>query len=220
MKRLNNEKGVALVMVLILSAIMLSIMAALVYMLTAATQMSGIEKRYKSTLEAAKGGSDIFYQIIGTRGGTADMTNWINTLVPSGSVVPVVGYELGTFGTCKGRPRGSAVDYFGMEAKLNTATATWTNCNTTTQIDTANNTTYDMKLTFGLGIGNNYNVYIKVVDTVEGNTGSDMGLTKSGVVNNTGEVTAVNQPYLYAIEVQSENTDTRERAKYSILYEY
>ena len=54
-----NEKGIALVMVLILSAIALAIMAALVYMLISGTQISGMQKRYRTALEAGVGGADV-----------------------------------------------------------------------------------------------------------------------------------------------------------------
>ena len=64
---LSNEKGIALVMILILSAIALAIMAGLIYMITAGTQISGMQKRYKTALEAGKGGTDITYQLIAAR---------------------------------------------------------------------------------------------------------------------------------------------------------
>ena len=57
----SNERGIALVMVLILSAIALAIMAALIYMITVGTQASGMQKRYRTALEAGKGGADISY---------------------------------------------------------------------------------------------------------------------------------------------------------------
>src|SRR4030067_537165 len=65
--KIRNEKGIALVMVLVLSAIILIIMAGLIYMLITGTQISGMQKRYKTALEAGIGGADITYQIIGAR---------------------------------------------------------------------------------------------------------------------------------------------------------
>ena len=56
---LLNNKGIALVMVMILSLISLAIMSGLIYMVTSGTQVSGIEKRYSTALEAGKSGKDI-----------------------------------------------------------------------------------------------------------------------------------------------------------------
>ncbi len=51
---LLNNKGIALVMVMILSLISLAIMSGLIYMVTSGTQVSGIEKRYRQRLKPAK----------------------------------------------------------------------------------------------------------------------------------------------------------------------
>jgi len=64
----SNQKGIALILVLVLSAIALAIMAGLIYMITSGTQISGIQKRYKTALEASKGGADVTFQLISVRG--------------------------------------------------------------------------------------------------------------------------------------------------------
>lgn len=199
-KAYQDEKGIALVMVLILSAISLAIMAALVFMLTASTQMSGVQKRYKTALEAGKGGADVAFQLIATRG-TLDVSTFssLNLTIPAVNVG-------GT--NC-------------MIAKLNKPTTAWpAECNSSSTIDPANSATYDMY--FDLGTIPTFRVYGKIVDTVEGNSGADIGLQKAGVVSsNSGEVTAMSMPYLYTIEVDTMNRDNpSERARYSILYQY
>ena len=55
----NNEKGIALVVTLILGVIALAFIGALLYFLTSGTKISGTEKRYYTALEAAKGGADL-----------------------------------------------------------------------------------------------------------------------------------------------------------------
>lgn len=201
-KAYQNEEGVALVMVLILSAIALAIMAALVFMLTASTQMSGIQKRYKTAIEAGKGGADLAFQLIATRG-TLDLSTFssLNLTVPASDVGL-------THTNC-------------LTAKLNTRTTAWpAECNSSSAINPTDSTTYDMF--FDLGTIPTFRVYGKIVDTVEGNSGADIGLQKSGVVSsNSGEVTAMSMPYLYTIEVDTMNRDNpSERARYSILYQY
>lgn len=193
------QDGIALVMVLILSAISLAIMAALVYMITVETQTSGIQKRYKTAIEAGQGGADVSYALIAARGNlTLPLTNFTIT-APSACLT----------------------------AKLNTATtiANWASCTdygsaTSMTINPADPNTYDMR--FELGLGTSYTVYSKIVNTIAGNSGSDEGLIKSGVVNaNSGEVSVVSRPYLYTMEVETENaSNPSERGKFSILYQY
>ena len=55
-------------MVIVLSAVALAIMTALIYMITMGTQISGLQKRYKTALEAGEGGGDVFYQLIASGG--------------------------------------------------------------------------------------------------------------------------------------------------------
>ncbi|MEF9427090.1 MAG: hypothetical protein L0956_07930 [Candidatus Mariimomonas ferrooxydans] len=198
MKIIKNEKGIALVMVLIMSAIALAVMAQLIYFVTQGTKISGMEKRYKTALESGRGGADLTYEVIGARGD------------PS---IPGITYSI------------PAEDVGGTDcliAKLNTFTDTWpVQCDSSLIIDPGDITTYD--ITFSLGTAPlQYDVYAKIADTVEGNTGGDEGLLNCGVVcSNPGEVQVVQIPYLYTIEVNAQNsTNVSERAKLSILYQY
>jgi hypothetical protein len=203
----SNERGIALVMVLILAAISLAIMAALIYMITVSTQVSGIQKRYRTALEAGKGGASVAFQTIGA-GGDPNL-GLTNFSIPAMNV--------------------GGTDCF--TAKLNTATADWPKdgggndiCSTSFSIDPTQSSTYDWS--FQLGSMPPYNVYAKIVDTVNGNSSRtvDAGetLLKSGVVNaNAGEVPVKSYPYIYTIEIQSVNSsNTAEKADYSVLYEY
>jgi hypothetical protein len=216
----DNEKGIALVMVLILAAISLAIMTALIYMLAGGTRTSGIQKRYKTALEAGIGGGEVAYQFVSLRGQSADQTAFINKLNAAGlslnaSVTTPVGCTRSGAATCS-----TYAVYTGLEAKLNLPTSCWSGCDSSLTIDPGTNTTYDMQ--FDLGTATTYRVYAKIVDTVEGNSGGDEGLIKGGVVSsNTGEVTVQSRPYLYTIEINSENPNNRdERAKVSVLYQY
>lgn len=210
------ERGIVLVVVLVLSAVTLMIMTALIYMVTSGTQISGFQKRYKTSLEAARGGSDVFYQIMGLRGDSVSTTGLTNQLAAIGlsSSMPIL------TSTCAGTTLGGTVYANPWQAKLFTPSSSWTNCSSSLNINPADPTTYDMRLV--MGTTSPYNYYAKIVNTVEGNSGGDLGLLKEGVVSSgTGEITVQSQPYLYAIEVEAENsTNTSERAKFSILYQY
>lgn len=206
MKHLENKEGIALVMVIVLSAISLALMAALIYMIMSQTEISGIQKRYRTAQEAAFGGTAVAYQLIAERGNL--------TGLPA-----LWSYTTSTPPACTGTSGGTT--YPGILAKV--MTGNWTadaDCNSSITINPTDPLTYDMS--FELGTGTKYKVYAKIVDTVEGNSGGDEGLLKSGVVaSNSGEVTVQSKPYLYTIEMVAENPDNRqERARLSILYQY
>jgi hypothetical protein len=193
-KRFLGERGIALAMILVLSGIALAIMAGLVYMLTASSQVSGIQKRYRTALEAGEGGIDVMFKLIQVRGDS--------TALPALQAFSLPASAAGC-----------------LTAKLNSSTTAWpAGCNTSISIDPSTPSTYDMY--FELGTTNTYKVYSKIVTTVEGNSGGDAGLLKTGTVN-TGEIPVVSKPYLYELEVEAEaKTNPLERGKYSILYQY
>jgi len=212
----SNEKGIALVMVLVLSAIILVIMAGLIYMLTTGTQLSGMQKRYKTALEAGIGGADITYQIMALRGETSATSSLLSEI----SVLNPVLTTPSTCATLSSDPSCTIVgNYAGLAAKLNLPTSCWSGCNSSLTIDPNNSTTYDMQ--FDIGTAPTYRVYAKIVDTVEGNSGGDEGLIKGGVVHSSGEINVASIPFLYTIEVDAQNqANPAERAKLSILYQY
>ena len=228
-----NEKGIALVMILVLSAIALAIMAGLIYMITTGTQVSGMQKRYKTALEAGVGGSDITYYFIGLRGEPSSTSSSLSAL-------STVSPALTTSGSCTGTNR-DGIAFTGFAAKLNTPSTSWSSaCNTDSFAITPNITcspttctngvpgsssstcTYDLRLDLGASPYPTYRVYAKIVDTVEGNSGGEEGLLGKGVVYaGSGEISVMKIPYLYTIEVDAENAaNPSERAKLSILYQY
>lgn len=196
MRCIRNDRGIALAMVLILSVIALAIMVGLIYMITVGTQLSGIQKRYKTALEAGIGGRDVVYQIIALRmDNPANLEQEFN----------FINLDVTTSQTC-------------LTNKLLKSASNWdASCNKSLSINPNDSNTYDMS--FDLG---GYRVYTKIVDTVEGNSGGDEGLLKTGVVlSNTGEVQVMSIPYLYTIEIDAQDANNpAERAKLSILYQY
>ena len=193
----GSERGMALVVVLVLSAAALAVISALLYMLTIGTGISGAQKRYRSSVDAGIGGVSIIYQVVAARGNPG------LTFLPS--------FQITGDGSC-------------LNTKLNNPTASWGVCDSSLIIDPANSaTSFDMRFDLpGADLATTYTVYGKIVDTVEGNSGGDLGLIKGGVVNsNSGEVAVVSIPYLYTIELDVENAASRaERAKLSVLYQY
>jgi hypothetical protein len=195
----RNEKGVALMVTMVLSAVALAIMSSLIYMLTVGTQVSGGQKRYETSQEAVEGGMGVVFDWIGFHKG-----------------VEFPGYIAianKTSDEC-------------LEDKLILGTPDWdSSCDAKLDIDFETNTTYDFS--FDLGSENNkYTVYAKIVNTVEGNSGpGGTNLRKTGVVaSNSGEVAVRQISFLYAIEIESRNASNpynmAERARFSLLYRY
>lgn len=229
---ISNQRGIALVMVLILSGIALAIMTGLIYMLTSGTQISGMQKRYKTALEASKGGNDVAHQVINLKAAESDITTFIGNLTfgaittPAACVVsPITTYTLADGTTCNNHTGDCATwaaANRGLCVKLKLPTECWSGCNSSTTINSADSTTYDM--TFQLGTNPAYTGYVKIVDTVWGNSSSsseDLGCGQ-GVAGNCAELNPSHVPFLYTIEVdaQNPNNPATERAKLSVMYQF
>jgi hypothetical protein len=182
-------------------------------MITTGTQASGLQKRYKTALEAGVGGGDVFYQLIALRGQEAN-TNAFTANLNSFSLNSAVT----TAADCTGVLSGAT--YTGWAAKLITPSTSWVNCDSSIHIDPNTASSYDMKIE--LGTAKKYSVYAKIVATTQGNTGGDGSILNKGVVSsNTGEVAVMPISYIYAIEAVSQNSArSDERAKLSIVYQY
>ncbi len=197
---LQSEKGIALVIVLILSVISLAIVSALLFMITEETIMSGAHRFFRTAEEAGVGGTEIVGELIENRGTlSADIQT---------NLSPVI-----TADNC-------------FSEKINLSKTDWTaECSPpemSLSIDASNALTFDMN--FDLG---NFRVFTKIVDTAEGNSDTG-GLVTSGelggegvVASNTGLMNPPHTPYLYRIEVQAEDsTNPRERSRLSAEYAY
>lgn len=68
MKTIGNEKGFALVFVLILAAITLVMTLAMLFMTGQGSLISGQQKRYRTAGEASRGGMEAIFQVIADRG--------------------------------------------------------------------------------------------------------------------------------------------------------
>jgi hypothetical protein len=185
MKTLRNEKGFALVFVLILAAIALVMTLGMLFMVSRGSYVSGQQKLYRTAVEAGRGGVESMLQLVSNRGIAATYMTVDNQAI--------------------------------LDAKLVTPTSGWIGMDNAITINPVFPSTYDMRMDLGV-----YRVYSKIVDTVQGNSGSSEVLLNKGVVSlSPGEVVVVSIPYLYTIEILSQNqTNTSERAKFSVLYQY
>jgi hypothetical protein len=76
-KRLRCENGAALILVLLLTVVALIAAAAMLYMVARGGNIFGQQKRYKSAVQAAKGGAELTFQVIGERGLIPSPGTWI-----------------------------------------------------------------------------------------------------------------------------------------------
>ncbi len=219
---LNNEKGIALMLVLVLSVIALAIVATLVYLVIQGTKTTGFMKRYESAREAGIGGAEIMGALISNRG---------ELVIPKGGGQYYINFPKGCdcgdplipldnkFSDGTPIPSGTPEECFC--AKLCDYTADWP----ATCSSSLDPTSYPDIPTFNLsGVGSDtYNVSVKIVDTTIGNSSlSGELLGTGGVASSTsGVITAPPMPYLYRIEIDSVNNTTHtERSRLSVLYAY
>ena len=234
MKRVyDNERGIALVMALILSLIVLATVSALLYLITQGTVMSGYQKRYETSLEAARGGVDLVTKEVlltsfGVWSGTT-LTSIETTLTSHFNTLNLL-FNTNTSSAC-------------MMAKLTTTTMeggtdNWANAgctgdNESSLLKKSDGTNIsDMQFTLqGPTSAQNYNVYAKIVDTLGCNPGgttcpntsiSGLDLAGGGVVESgSGMVTPKHVPFMYRIEVQAERQNNPdEHSNLSVLYAF
>lgn len=212
----GSDKGVVMVVVLVVSAVALVVMTALIYMVTAGTIASGKYKRYSTALEAAKGGADICYDVIGTRGVVSDMNSLSGTLGTYSMT-----FSSPTPSTCTSTyPVGGTTVYTGLATKLLTPSSVWQGCDASATIDPNTPTTYDISIDFGQL--SSYKVYCKIIEATIGNTGGRSPWWTLGVVSsNTGQAPPPIHPSMYGIEALALNfSKPDERVRLSVLYQY
>lgn len=219
MRIAGNEKGIALVLVMLLALIGLAMVLALIFMVTHGTTLSGAMRFYGTADEASVGVGELTAEYVTNRGvsGILGFTAGCDCKDPSiytdnidnatGArscrcdklCNPTASYNAGG-GVCVDEDAGSG----GLQIS----------------VDPTSN--FDNSLILGL-----YTVTYKIVDTVEGNT--DPGgivasgtLISQGVVASSGGIySPPHFPYIYRIEVMARRTaNPRERARLSLLYSY
>jgi hypothetical protein len=191
MKTLRNEKGFALAFVLILAAIALVMTLGMLFMVSRGSYVSGQQKRFRTAVEAARGGIEATLQMIAGRG-NVDMYSTLNVAVDNG---------IGT--------------------KLGNPTDNWVGLNSSITIDPGDPSTYDMRIDLGTypSTYRVYSKIVDTVEGNSG--ADEGLVKAAVVNTGSGEVTVMSIPYLYTIEVLAQSqTSATERAKFSVLYQY
>ena len=212
MKNLRNQRGAALITALMLSLIILAIVMVAVYLLTQGTQVSAANKRYKTSIEAAHGGAEVFTKTVlpelfknyPVASLTTDLAS-ISLFVPYSSCLKQKITTATAFWSptaCGGAKGSGATDPFSKIA---------------TQMPDA---TFTLK---GALLQPNFNVYTKIVDTIPGNSDtSGVSLdSASGTAYGSSGVSPEHIPAMITIEVQGQRQNNpKEVSKLSVLYAY
>ena len=204
MNVLRSRNGIALVTSLMLTLISMTMVMALLYMITQGTKVSGEYKRYKTALEAAYVGPEIYmkdvFPMIMRNYSSATLVNDVTTAFSG------VSLQVDTTQSC-------------LQSKLTKATSNWpVGCDATPFA--AKNP--DMNITLQATSGNPFTVYSKIVDTSVGNSDiSGLQLEGSGVAEGSSVITPQHFPYIYRVEVQGQRQNNpTAQANIEVLYAY
>ncbi len=180
-----NQRGEALIIVLFCSVVAFLFVMAVVFMINRGQQSSGMEKRYRSALDAADSGVSLSVQLLDDKK-LAISNDTANFFTAAINYNPAPG-------SC-------------LYQKLTTPTATsstdkWPACTPNQEsLDDMGTADVDMAFTVQSAGSTNtqYDVVAKIVDSRRGVTLAAPGNFQSGgVVNSEGVVTPVELPYFY-----------------------
>jgi hypothetical protein len=188
-----------------LTLISLTIVMALLYMVTQGIKASGQNKTYRTAVEASYGGSEIMVKdimpIMMQNYSSATFQVSVQGAFPSGLGVQVIS------------------DPKCIQSKLVKSTADWpSGCSNTSNPKQSP----DMQMTLQATSGSPFIVTSKIVDTVSGNSDtSGLQLEGSGVAESSTLLTPKSIPYVYRMEVQGERqNNSTSQANLEVLYAY
>lgn len=197
----KEEKGVALVTALLMMVISLAIAVAVLYLITRGTTVSSLTRQYHTAHEAAFGGAEFSTKEIVAR--------------------VIAGTQLSALGNYNNSFFPNVTDAC-FNNKLLLATADW-GCSSSS-LDVAN--TSDFRITLqGTASKANFDVFVKIVSTVPGNSnlsGNDLDSGNAVASGSSSGVTSPpSMPYKHQIEIQAQRSASPdERANLTGLYLY
>lgn len=201
---IRNNQGIALVTSLMLTLISLTIVMALLYMVTQGIKASGQNKRYRTAVEASYGGAEIM----------------VKDIIP----VMMQNYSSATFSAdVQTSFNGVGLQVLSgskcLQSKLVRSTVDWpSGCSNVSNPKASP----DMQMTLQASSGNPFIVTSKIIDTVVGNSDtSGLQLEGSGVAESSSLLTPKSIPYVYRMEIQGERQgNSTSQANIEVLYAY
>jgi len=201
---IRNKDGFVLVTSLMLTLISLTIVMALLYMVTQGVKSSGQLKKYRTAVEASYGGTEIMVK----------------------DILPIIMQNYSSLSfktTVEGAFTGVNLQILSdpncIRKKTSRATSNWpSGCS-----NTPNPKNFpDMQLTLASTSGSPFIVSSKIVDTVAGNSDtSGLQLEGSGVAESSSLLMPQHFPYMYRLEIQGERQgNSTAQSNIEVLYAY
>lgn len=219
MRYLRDEDGIALVTAMLFTLICLAMIMTLMYYVTTATKMSAAQKKYRNSLEASYGGTELITKSIIPRLFSNYSTGKPSLLADFNSADPM-NISLKINDSSLGMSTSQV-----LQDKLFKATNDWgagisrRNVNPKIMPDFI----FTLK---GTSSATDFRVYGKIVDTIAGvglidASGIDYLDPGIGVAGTSSSTQSPRTPNVYSIEVQGEAAVTpKEKAGLSVLYAY
>jgi len=201
---IRNKDGIVLVTSLMLTLISLTIVMALLYMVTQGVKSSGQLRKYRTAVEASYGGTDILVKDI--------MPTIMQNYSSSSFKTTMEGAYTGVNLQMLSDPKC-------IQKKLSKNTASWpSGCSNTPNPKQSP----DMQITLNSTSGSPFIVSSKIVDTVAGNSDtSGLQLEGSGVAESSSLLTPQHIPFIYRMEIQGERQgNSTAQANIEVLYAY
>lgn len=206
MRYLRNEEGIALVTALMFTLICLAMIMTLMYYVLTGTKMSAAQKKYRSSLEASYGGTELITKSIVPRL-FSDYSSGRLSLMTDFGGTDKLNLTLGP----------------DLKTKLQNATPLWGAASTTVNPKESPDMIFTLK---GQNTANDFKVYGKIVDTIAGvglldASGIDYLDAGIGVAGTSTSTQTPRTPNIYSVEVQGEAAvNPKEKAGLSVLYAY
>lgn len=201
---LKKNDGIALVTALIMTLISLTIIMAVMYMITMNITRTGAMKTYRTALDASQGGTDmVIKEIVPELLKNLTNVNFVDELQTQFSII---NFTVNTTVNC-------------IQDKLTQKTDDWdAACSQTQDLRAARDFSFQLEATGGQP----YSIYTKIIDTIIGNTNtSGLQLEGAGVAESSSVLSPQHVPYVYRVEVQGERSQNAvERANLTVLYAY
>jgi len=203
---IRNQKGIALVVTLMLLVLGFAVVAALFRLSTQETKLARLEQSYTTELDAAKAGTDLFIQMVEfSQGGSAPGGVGNGPAPPAG--LGIANYLTGACLTVK----------MSQPTSLWTGTGGWAGCPTQAQAtspfptDSTNTANYYSDTTLTMG---NYTVYAKLIDTFQ--TTQPGG----GPCPNGTYCPCTKGCYYYTVLTRAQTQGSNEHADIQFVYRY
>lgn len=213
MRYVRNEDGIALVTALMFTLICLAMIMTLMYYVLSGTKMSAAQKKYRNSLEATYGGTELVTKSIIPRL-FSDYSSGSLSLKTDFGGTEKIDLKFGETGTSTNAD---------LKTKLLKPTSEWpSSISRTVNPKTVPDFVFTLK---GQGAGD-FKVYSKIVDTIAGvglidASGIDYLDAGIGVAGSSTSTQTPRTPNVYSVEVQGEAAvNPKEKAGITVLYAY